>query len=308
MRRYIFLRLLQAIVSMFLLSILVFVLVRASGDPLAMFLPPEATLEDEARLRVAFGYDQPLHVQYFLWVANAAKGNLGNSQRTDTPALELFLDRLPNSLRLAGLGVALALLIGLPLGLVAALTRGTLLDNLARVIAVFGQSVPSFWVGLVLIELFAVEWRLLPIGGTGGLKHYILPAFTLSLLLLGGITRLLRSSLLEILNSDYIRMARSVGIPEKRVVGKHALRNALIPVVTFAGVYLALFVGGAVVVETVFTWPGVGRLVYEAVRFRDFPVIQATVLLVSAFVILINLLVDLLYVWLDPRIRYGRPS
>ncbi len=195
-------------------------------------------------------------------------------------------------------------MIALPLGVLAAVNKGSVLDTVAQIIAVLGQSMPMFWVGIVLIQIFAVNLRLLPSGGTGSLAHYVLPAFTLGWWLVAGIMRLLRSSLLETLDGEFIKLARIKGLTEVRVIWKHALRNALIPVVTFGGIYMAILITASILVETVFAWPGVGRLVYESIVFRDFPVVQAVVMMMAGFVIVTSLVVDILYAYLDPRIRY----
>lgn len=196
------------------------------------------------------------------------------------------------------------MIIALPLGVLAAVNKDSMLDTIAKIIAVLGQSLPMFWVGIVLIQIFAVYLRLLPSGGTGSLAHYILPAFTLGWWLVAGIMRLLRSSLLEVLDTEFVKLARIKGLSDGRVIWKHALRNALIPVVTLGGIYMAILITAAILVETVFAWPGVGRLVYESIVFRDFPVVQAVVLMTAGFVIFTSLVVDILYAYLDPRIRY----
>jgi peptide/nickel transport system permease protein len=304
MQRYILHRCLQAMIALFVLSILIFGLTRLTGDPTLLLLPENATAEDIKQLQHALGLDRPLTVQYWRFLSRAVQGDLGRSIKGRTPVGDLIRERLPYSLRLGGASLLVTLVIALPLGVLAAVHKGSMLDTVAQIIAVLGQSMPMFWVGIMLIQLFAVYLRWLPSGGTGSLAHYVLPAFTLGWWLVAGIMRLLRSSMLEILDSEFIKLARIKGISETRVIWRHALRNSLIPVVTFGGIYMAVLITAAILVETVFAWPGVGRLVYEAIVFRDFPVVQAVVLLTAAFVIATSLLVDILYAYLDPRIRY----
>ncbi len=304
MQRYILRRFGQAVLALFVLSVLIFTLVRLTGDPTLLLLPEDATAADIAMLRQTLGLDKPWPVQYWRFVSNALQGDFGRSIRGQIPVGGLIKERLPHSIRLGAASLLVTLIIALPLGVLAAVNKGSLLDSVAQVVAVLGQSMPMFWVGIVLIQIFAVYLRLLPSGGTGGLAHYILPAFTLGWWLVAGIMRLLRSSLLEVLDSEYVKLARIKGLTEGRVIWKHALRNALIPVVTLGGIYMAILITAAILVETVFAWPGVGRLVYESIVFRDFPVVQAVVLMTAGFVIVTSLVVDILYAYLDPRIRY----
>jgi peptide/nickel transport system permease protein len=304
MQRYIVRRFLQALLALLILSVLIFGLVRLTGDPTLLMLPENATEEDLVHLRQALGLDRPLPVQYWRFLSNAVQGDFGRSIKGQVPVAALIRERLPYSIRLGAASMLVTLLIAIPLGVLAAVNKGSLLDTVAQIVAVLGQSMPMFWVGIVLIQIFAVYLRLLPSGGTGSVAHYILPAFTLGWWLVAGIMRLLRSSLLEVLDSEFVKLARIKGLSEVRVIWKHALRNALIPVVTFGGIYMAILITAAILVETVFAWPGVGRLVYESIVFRDFPVVQAVVLLTAAFVIITSLAVDILYAYLDPRIRY----
>lgn len=304
MQRYILRRFAQSIVALLVLSVLIFGMVRLTGDPTLLLLPEDATEEDFKQLQHALGLDRSLPVQYWVFVSNAVRGDFGRSIKGQIPVLGIIKERLPHSIRLGAASLLVTLVIALPLGVLAAIHKGSLLDKAAQIVAVLGQSMPMFWVGIVLIQLFAVRLRLLPSGGTGGLSHYILPAFTLGWWLVAGIMRLLRSSLLEVLDSEFVKLARIKGVSETRVIWKHALRNALIPVVTLGGIYMAILITAAILVETVFAWPGIGRLVYESIVFRDFPVVQAVVMLTAAFVIVTSLLVDILYAYLDPRIRY----
>ena len=271
---------------------------------MVLLLPPDATQEAEDLLRASLKLDQPLPVQYWLFISNAARLEFGDSLKARRPVTELIKPKVIISLKLGIVAMGITLLMGIPLGVLAAVKRGTPLDTMANMIAVLGQSLPQFWVGIMLIQIFTVRLDLLPASGTGGITHYILPAFTLGWFVAAGIMRLLRSSMLEALDGEYIKMARIKGLPEWKIVWKHTLKNALIPVLTFGGSYLAAFITGAILVETVFAWPGVGRLVYDAIIWRDFPVLQSLILMIAAVVISVNLIVDILYAYIDPRIRY----
>jgi peptide/nickel transport system permease protein len=305
MQRYIVVRFLQSLLALFFLSVVIFCLARATGDPLHLILPMQATPEDFANARQVLGLDRPLPYQYWVFISKAVRGDFGMSIRARKPVAELLAERLPNSAKLAGFAMAVSLLFAFPLGVISAVYKGTRVDTAAKVMAVLGQSLPAFWVGIVLIEVVAGRWQILPAGGTGGLTHYVLPGFTLGWFVVAGIMRLLRSSMLDVLDSEFVKMARLKGVRERWVIWKHALRNALIPVATFGAIYFSILVTTAIVVETVFAWPGMGRLTYEAITSRDFPVIQAVVLTTALIVIVVNLGVDILYAYLDPRIRYG---
>jgi ABC-type dipeptide/oligopeptide/nickel transport system permease component len=303
-QRYIVRRLFQSVLALLAISLLVFLMSRMTGDPTMLMLPDDASQEDIARLRRALGLDQPLTVQYWVFLSKAVQGDLGRSIKGQMPVTEMLTERLPNSLKLAAVAMGVAVLMAFPLGVVAAVKRGTAFDTVANIVAVLGQSLPQFWVGIVLIQIFAVRLRWLPVAGVGTLWHYVLPAFTLGWFVVAGMMRLLRSSMLDILGSEFVKLARIKGVPETAVIWKHALRNAMIPVLTFGAVYLAILVTGAILVETVFAWPGIGQLIYQGIVFRDFPVVQAVVLLTAGLVIAVNMLVDILYAYLDPRIRY----
>lgn len=305
MQRYIARRLAQSLVALFALSLIIFVLCRLIGDPTMLMLPDTATQEDIAQLRSALGLDKPWPVQYWLFISKAIQGDFGRSIKGQMPVIDLLKERLPNSIKLAAVSLAITVLFAFPLGVLAAVKKGTGLDTVANLVAVLGQSLPQFWVGIVLIQIFAVHLRWLPVAGVGGVSHYILPAFTLGWFVVAGMMRLLRSSMLDVLDSEFIKMARIKGVPWGTVLWKHALRNALIPVLTFGAIYLAILITGAILVETVFAWPGIGQLVYQGIVFRDFPVIQAVVLLTAGIVVAVNLLVDITYAYVDPRIRYG---
>jgi peptide/nickel transport system permease protein len=293
-------------VALAILSVVVFILARATGDPLHMILPMSATEEDYANARRYLGLDRPYVEQYFSFVGRALTGDFGSSIRARRPVMELIQERLPNSLRLAAFAMTVSLAMAFPLGVMAAVKKGTGVDRTAQVIAVLGQSLPTFWVAIVLVEVVAGRLQWLPAGGITGFSSYILPGFTLGWFVVAGMMRLLRSGMLEVLDSEYVKLARVKGVRERRVVWLHALKNALIPVVTFAGIYFAILVTTAIVVETVFAWPGLGRLAYEGITSRDFPVIQAVVLTTAAIVTGVNLCVDCLYAFIDPRIRYAR--
>lgn len=305
MKRFLITRIVQSAATLLLLSIAVFVLARATGDPLSLVLPLAATEEDYANARRYLGLDQPLTTQYVKFMANAVTGDFGMSIRARRPVSDLLRDRFPNSLKLAGFSMLAAIVFAVPLGVLAAVYKDTRVDRAVRIVATLGQALPTFWVGIVLIEVVAGRLQWLPAGGTGDLWHYVLPGFTLGWFVMAGMLRLLRSSLLEVLDSEFVRTARAKGAGEGAVVWRHALKNALIPVVTFVGVYFSILVTTAIVVETVFAWPGMGRLAYDAITARDFPVIQAVVLVTAVVVVSVNLLVDVLYVYIDPRIRYG---
>jgi peptide/nickel transport system permease protein len=305
MQRYLIKRFAQSLLTLVALSVIIFCLTRFTGDPIVLMLPDDASHEDIAQLRHALGLDRPLPVQYWRFISRAVQGDFGRSIKGQMPVMDLIKDRLPNSLKLAAVSLVITLLIALPLGVMAAVRKGSSIDTLANVVAVLGQSLPQFWVGIVLIQIFAVRLRLLPVAGTGSLSHYILPGFTLGWFLVAGIMRLLRSSMLEVLDSEFVKLARIKGLSARTVIWKHALKNALIPVLTFGAIYLAILITGAILVETVFAWPGIGQLIYQGIVYRDFPVVQAVVMLTALIVVAVNLLVDITYAYIDPRIRYS---
>jgi ABC-type dipeptide/oligopeptide/nickel transport system permease component len=307
MRRFLLARLIQGIIVLIGASLLVFVLVRLSGNPVYLLLPMEASQEDVARVTRELGLDKPIYEQYAIYLSNMVRGDFGMSIRYKRPVMELLGYRLLNSVKLGGISLIVAVLIAFPLGIVAAVRRGGVLDALARGLAIFGQSVPSFWLGLGLLVVFSGWLKILPAGRMEGASSYVLPVITLSLtgFLLSGMVRFLRSGMLEVLDSEYIKLARAKGQPERIVIWKHALKNAAIPMVTFLGFYVTMLIGGAsLVVETVFAWPGVGTLLYSAIMSRDFPVVQAVTLIIMAAFAVVNMGIDILYAYLDPRIRY----
>ena len=305
MQRYILRRLLQGAILLFVLALVVFALARVTGNPADLLLPEDATREDRADLLRTLGLDRPVHEQLVVFLSGAVRGDLGQSIRYRKPAAEVFFERLPNTLQLLPLAMVGALVIAIPLGVLAAVYRGTMVDRISSAIAVVGIATPSFWLGIVLIYVFSIKLSLLPSSRMGGPSHYVLPAITLGLFLVAGMMRLVRSSLLEVMDSEFVKLARLKGLSQTVVIWKHCLRNALIPVTTLFGVYFALLITGAIVTETVFAWPGVGRLTYEAVIFRDYPLLQAVILMKAIIVLGVNLGVDILYAYLDPRVRYA---
>ena len=305
MQRYIIRRLLQSVVVLVVLALVVFSLARVTGNPADLLLPEDATADDRAHLLHALGLDRPVHVQLGVFLSGALRGDLGTSIRYRQPAVAVFFERLPNTMTLVPLALAASVIIAIPLGLLAAVYRGTVVDRITGTIAVLGIATPSFWLGVVLIYVFSVKLGWLPSARMGGPAHFVLPVITLSGFLVAGMTRLVRSSVLEVLDTEFVKLARIKGLPARVVIWKHCLGNALIPVVTLFGVFFALMVTGAIVTETVFAWPGVGRLTYEAVIFRDYPLLQAVILLQATIVLGVNLGVDILYAYLDPRVRYA---
>jgi peptide/nickel transport system permease protein len=302
--RYLLQRVAQGILTLLVISLIVFLLARLSGDPLHIMLPEEATAEDYARAARHWGLDRPLPEQYLAFLGNALRGDLGRSIRLRQPALDLVLERLPATLQLAGAAILVSLVIAVPVGVLSAVRRDRPLDYAGKVVALLGQSMPSFWLGIVLIWVFAVMLGWLPASGRGGWQHYVLPAVALGWYQVAAVMRLVRSSMLDVIDSEYVKLARIKGVAEGAVVWKHCLRNAAIPPLTYLGFVVAVLLTGSVVIETVFSWPGIGLLAIDAVRYRDFPLVQAIVLLYAAKFVVINLVVDVLYVYLDPRIRY----
>jgi ABC-type dipeptide/oligopeptide/nickel transport system permease component len=298
-------RLIQAAVALVAVLLVVFVCLLSTGDPVEMLVPPDATDADKARIRQAYGLDRPLLYQFgaFLW--RAAQGDFGRSFFSDRPALGLVFERLPASIELAVASTLIAIAVGLPLGIVAAVSRGTLVDQLVMGIALLGQSVASFWLALMLIFFFGVTLQWLPVSGRLGGASLVLPSVALSVWLLALLARLTRSEMLEVLGQDYVRTARAKGLGAAAILARHALKNTLIPLVTVTGVSLGWQLGGAVVIEAVFAWPGLGTTLLEAVLRRDYPVVLAGVAVLSTVFVVINLVVDVLYVYIDPRIRLG---
>jgi len=303
MSRFVVHRLLQGIVLLFLVAAIVFFLGRLTGNPVDLMLPEGSPPEDRVAMIKALGLDGPLYRQFLIFLGHALHGDLGTSIRMREPTVEVFFSRLPNTLAILPWSILLAMAVGIPLGVVAALNRGNLVDRTAGAIAVLGIATPSFWLGVVLIFVFSVQLGWLPSGRMGGPEHYVLPVITLGSFLIAGFMRLVRSSMLDVMGSEFVKLARIKGLSEGVVIWKHCLRNALIPVLTLWGVFVSNLITGAIIVETVFAWPGVGRLTYEAVIYRDFPLLQAIIILKAMLILTINLVVDILYAYVDPRIR-----
>ena len=303
MKQFVIRRIGYCVLSLFLLSLTIFFFVRVTGDPATLLVEPGASPADIAAIHHQFGLDRPLIVQYALFMGSVLTGDLGQSFYYRTPVLELYWSRLPNSVMLATAAMAFSLLIGIPSGILASVRVGRFWDNAGKVFALLGLSLPSFWVGLVMILVFSVYLGWLPSSGSGTPLHLIMPAFALGWYFAASHMRLTRSSMLEVLGSEYVKLARLKGLPQSLVIAKHAFKNAAIPVLTLAGINFVIMISVAVVVETVFAWPGVGRLLYEGIAFRDFPVVQGTVLMLGAMTVIVNLVVDVLYAVIDPRIR-----
>jgi peptide/nickel transport system permease protein len=306
MGRFITVRILQTIIALMGISLLIFILVRISGDPTDLMRTSSTTEEEITNIKAQLGLDKSQPEQYWIFIKNLVRGDLGNSIIKMRPVTEMIGEALPNSLKLVLSAFIVGMLVALILGVVAATRRDSWLDNGVKLLAVLGQAMPNFWLGIMSIFVFCVYWHLLPTFGTNRLANYVLPVGTLSFFLLPGMMRLVRSSMLDVLDSEYIKLARIKGLPERMVIWKHALRNALIAPLTTAGMIFANLITGAVIIETVFNWPGIGRLSIQGLVSRDFPVVQGIVLLVATIVLLINLLVDILYAYIDPQIRYQR--
>ena len=304
MKKFIVKRLGLALVSLFLLSMTIFLLMRVTGDPAVLLAEPGASAADLDAIRQQFGLDRPLWIQYVSFITHLCRGDFGQSFYYRTDVFELYLSRLPASLLLASAAMAFSLIVGIPTGIIAAVRVNQWWDSVGKIFALLGLSMPSFWVGLVMILFFSVYLGWLPSSGSGTVLHLVMPSIALGWVFAAAHMRLTRSSMLDVLGSEYVKLARLKGLPEALVISKHAFKNALIPVLTLAGINLVIMVNVAVVVETVFAWPGVGRLLYEGIAFRDFPVVQATVLLGGVMIVVVNLLVDILYAVIDPRIRY----
>ncbi len=305
MLQYVIKRLLSTIPVLIGISLLLFFMLRMlPGDPAQVLAGQMASQEDIQLIRHQLGLDRPIHVQYAFFLGRLARFDLGRSARTQNPVTEEIWARLPNTMLLAVVAITLACLFGIPAGIISAVRPYTWLDYVVTSTAIFGISMPVFWLGLMLVVVFAVWLQWLPAGGTGTWRHVILPSFTLAAFVVAFIARMTRSSMIEVLSQDYTTTARSKGLKEQVVVIKHALKNALIPIITVVGLQFGMLLGGAVLTETVFAWPGVGRLIVDSILARDYPVIQGAILVFGLLYILVNLVVDLLYAYVDPRIRY----
>ena len=305
MKRYALRQVVQLAVVIVGISMLAFAILHVIGDPVTLLLPQNAGKEEYARYNKLLGLDKPLYVQYWKFATRAVQGDFGKSWYADTPAFKLVLERMLPTLYLTTAGLVTALLIALPLGILAALKRHSFVDSLCTMAAVAGQAMPIFWLGIMLIIIFAVQLRLLPASGYGTWRHFLMPSFTLGAFLAPITMRLVRSGVIEIMNMEYIKTARAKGLAERLVVIKHAFRNACIPVITVLGLQFGQLLGGAVITETVFAWPGVATLTVDAIRNQDFPVVQCAVVLLALIIVAINFLVDMIVGLIDPRIRVG---
>ena len=307
MQRFIMIRLFHAVIALLAVSLIIFALGRLSGDPLDTLMDVDATEEDFARVRAHWGLDKPLHVQYFTYLGNMFTGKFGESIRWQgQDALDLLLLRLPATLELAAVALFVSGIIALPLGVIVAVKKDTGIDLVGKIVALLGQSLPSFWLALMLMWIFSVQLGWFPTSGRGTLRHLVLPAVALGYFQVAALMRLTRSSMLDVLDTEYVKLARIKGLSETRVIWKHCLRNALTAPLTYFGLILGGLMTGSVVIETIFTWPGVGLLAIDALRAKDFQVVQSVVIFFAIVYIASNLVVDILYAYLDPRIRYGQ--
>jgi ABC-type dipeptide/oligopeptide/nickel transport system permease component len=305
MRRYIARQLVQFVVVILGISILAFAILHVLGDPVLLLLPQNAGKEEFERYRHLLGLDRPLYVQYGKFLSKAVVGDFGKSWYADTPAFRLVLERMPPTIYLTFAGLLVALVISLPLGILAALKRHSWVDSLCTTVAVAGQATPLFWLGIMMIIVFSVRLKLLPASGYDSWENFIMPSFCLGAALAPLTMRLVRSGVIEVMNMDFIKTARAKGVAESRVVIKHAFRNACIPVITVIGLQFGQLLGGAIITETVFAWPGVATLTVESIRNQDFPVVQCAVILLALLIVSLNLIVDLTVAFIDPRIRTG---
>lgn len=303
--RYVVRRLLQALVILILVSVTVFLLIHiVPGDPARIMLGDRARERDVEVLREQLGFDRPLPVQYADFVGDLFQGDFGESIRAQRPALGLIWEAVPATAQLTGAALLLAFGIGIPLGVMAAVKRGGVFDRVALILALLGQSIPAFWLGLVLIAFVSLRWGLLPTSGIGGFEHLILPAVALAPTAMGMVLRVTRISVIEVMNEDYVRTAAAKGLHPAKVVAKHALKNASLPIITIMGLQVGALLGGAIITETVFAWPGVGRLAVNALIQRDWPVVRTVILLTAFLLVMINLLIDLIYAWIDTRVQF----
>ena len=304
MKRYILMRLGQAVITVVGISMIVFFLTHLTGDPVALMASATATEEDLAEIRQQLGLEKPIYIQYLRYISGAIRGDFGESLRWSMPAVDMFMERFPNTLKLGITAMTIAVLIGIPIGMLSAIKVNGFMDRFGKIFALMGQALPSFWVGIMLIIVFSTTLKILPTSGMGGWKNLLMPAFTMSWYTLASLTRLSRSSMLDVLDAEFIKMARIKGVSEFWVMMKHALRNAAAPVITLMALQFVFMINGAMIIEVVFNWPGLGRLMVEAIFARDYPIIQMCLLVLSSGIVFINLLVDVLYAYIDPRIRY----
>jgi ABC-type dipeptide/oligopeptide/nickel transport system permease component len=304
MQRYLLSRVFQSLLLMIGVLILVFFIVRLTGDPARLMMPRDASPEDMEAFREAMGFNDPLHEQFFTYMKGATVGDFGRSLHYRAPAMSLVLERLPATLELALAAITFALIFAIPLGIIGGTRPGTIWDTLCRGVGLIGQTVPNFWLALMLIVLFSVQLGWFPTFGRDGLRSLVLPAIALGFFPLGKFTRLVRATVLEIRNEDYIRTANSKGIPERRILVHHIFRNVAITLVSIIGVQFGYMLGGSIYIESIFAWPGIGRMINEAVQARDYPLVQAIAVFSAGFVVILNLLTDVAYALIDPRIRY----
>ncbi|WP_227270475.1 ABC transporter permease [Roseobacter weihaiensis] len=306
MPRFIFIRLSHMLIALFVITVIVFSLSHLTGSPIDALLPDDATQQQIDSLTEHLGLDRPYYVQYLTFLQNAAVGDFGDSTKwKGNTAAGVVLERLPATLKLGGLAVLISVVVAIPLGVLSAVWRGSIFDRMAGIIALLGQSFPAFWLGIILMWIFAVMLGWFPTSGYGGLSYMILPAIAMAWFQIAALTRLTRSAMLEVLDTEYVKLARIKGVNERAVIWKHAFRNAAIVPVTYFGVLAGSLLTGSVVVETVFAWPGTGLLAIDAIRGRDFPVVQSVVMFFAVFYLLANFLVDVLYAVVDPRIRFS---
>ena len=306
MTQFIMRRTLYALISLFILSLTIFTIVRLTGDPVTQLAEPGARAEDLDRIRVEWGLDKPYPVQYLAFVKNVFTGDLGKSFNYQMPVTTLYFQRLPASLQLALAATLISFVIGIPAGLISAVKVNSAWDSAGKVVALFGLAVPGFWLGLVMILIFSVWLGWLPTSGQGGVLHLIMPSVALGWYFAASLLRLTRSSMLEVMGSEYIKLARLKGLPGFIVIAVHAFKNALIPVLTLAGINLVVMINAGVIIEVIFAWPGIGRLLYEGIFQRDFPLVQGVVIQAGIMIVVINLMIDILYAYIDPRIRLTR--
>ncbi len=302
MAKYISKRLLQAIFVLLGVSLVAFIILHLSGDPLSLLISSGATPEQEAAIRTKMGLDDPLYIQYFRFLAQILHGDFGESLYYKQSTLSLIMNRLPATIQLTFAGILVATVIGIPLGIIAATKKGSVVDSVVRIIAICGQAIPSFWLGLMMILIFSVKLKWLPTSGRGTFAQMIMPAITVGLFSMASVCRLTRSTMIETLKTDYIRTAKAKGLHKARIIVIHALRNSLLPVVTTIGMEIGHLLGGTLLTETIFSWPGIGSLAVQAITNRDYPLVQTAVLITAFMFVIVNLIVDLLYAVIDPRI------
>jgi ABC-type dipeptide/oligopeptide/nickel transport system permease component len=305
MKGYILKRLFHSIFVLVGISLVVFIILHLTGDPAALLMPMDATPEQVAQFRKEMGFTDPIIVQYWRFFKGTLRGDFGQSFRHSQPALDLVMERMPATIQLTAAAMVIALVVAIPVGIISAIRRNSILDHIGMTGALLGQSTPVFWLGIMLILIFSVTIQWFPSSGRGEIQHLVLPAITLGMFTMARTARMMRSSMLEVMGQEYMKTAKAKGLSPGIVILKHALKNAAIPVVTIVGMELGTLLGGAVITETIFAWPGVGRLAVQAIYNRDYPVVQAAVFILASIFVLVNLIVDLLYTYLDPRVKLG---